>query len=76
VYLLAVVRPITSMWRFLLLDLPIAAALASIAARGSRERAGRDWWWRVAAVCVLALAALCWWTAVYLTRIPWGDSPP
>ena len=34
-YLLAVVRPITSMWRFLLLDFPIAALLASVAMRTS-----------------------------------------
>ncbi|WP_426564367.1 hypothetical protein ACPPVT_00325 [Angustibacter sp. McL0619] len=76
VYLLAVVRPITSMWRFLLLDLPIAAALASVAARGAREHVSRDWYWRVAAAAAVALTAMCWWTAVYLTRIPWGDSPP
>jgi hypothetical protein len=76
VYLLAVVRPITSMWRFLLLDLPIAAALASVAARGAREHVSREWRWRVAAAGVVALAAMCWWTAVLLTRIPWGDSPP
>jgi hypothetical protein len=86
VYLLAVVRPITSMWRFLLLDLPLAAALASVVLRGWAERgvADRDagtrrpgaWRWRLVAAAVLALAAMGWWTAVYLTRIPWSDSPP
>jgi hypothetical protein len=76
VYLLAVVRPITSMWRFLLLDLPIAAALASVAARGGQQHVRREWHWRVAAAAVVALGAMTWWTAVYLTRIPWGDSPP
>ena len=49
-YLLAVVRPITSMWRFLLLDFPIAAVVASVAMRTStgakvvthwRRRVGR-----------------------------------
>jgi hypothetical protein len=42
VYLLAVVRPITSMWRFLLLDFPLAAVLASALARGRLPRAGRS----------------------------------
>ncbi len=71
VYLLAVVRPITSMWRFLLLDLPDAAVLASLL-RG-RGRRPRSWGWAVAAVL---LAAMSWWVAVLLTRIPWADSPP
>ena len=77
VYLLAVVRPITSMWRFLLLDLPIAAALASAGGRGAREHVGRGWWWRVAAAGrARRWPRMSWWTAVYLTRVPWGDSPP
>jgi hypothetical protein len=76
-YLLAVVRPITSMWRFLLLDLPIAAALASAAARGTLGRTlSPHWRWRVAAAAVTALAAMAWWTVVLLTRVPWADSPP
>ena len=75
-YLLAVVRPITSMWRFLLLDLPIAAALASTAARDGRSRVSRHWRWRIAAAAVVGLGAMCWWVAVYLTRVPWNDSPP
>ncbi len=76
VYLLAVVRPITSMWRFLLLDLPIAAALASAAARGARPGVSPHWRWRIAAAVVLGLAAMSWWVGVYLTRVPWSDSPP
>ena len=76
IYLLAVVRPITSMWRFLLLDLPLAAALASAAARGAKLHVDRTWWWRVAIAALLGLAAMSWWVAVYLTRIPWSDSPP
>ena len=34
-YLFAVVRPITSMWRFLVLDFPLAALVASVAMRTS-----------------------------------------
>jgi hypothetical protein len=76
-YLLAVVRPITSMWRFLLLDLPIAAALASAAVRGSLGRTfSPHWRWRVAAAALAALVAMGWWVTVLLTRIPWADSPP
>jgi len=76
-YLLAVVRPITSMWRFLLLDLPIAAALASAAARGTLGRTlSPRWRWRVAAAVLVGLVAMGWWTAVLLTRTPWADSPP
>ncbi len=77
-YLLAVVRPITSMWRFLLLDLPLAAVIASFAVRAtSLGRPGSPLWrWRVAGVAVLAVAAMSWWVDVLLTRTPWNDSPP
>jgi hypothetical protein len=76
-YLLAVVRPITSMWRFLLLDLPIAAALASAAVGGSLGRTlSPRWRWRVAAAALVGLAAMGWWVTVMLTRTPWADSPP
>ncbi len=75
-YLLAVVRPITSMWRFLLLDLPLAAALASAAARGARPHVSPHWRRRLAVALLVGLAALVWWTFVYLTRVPWSDSPP
>jgi hypothetical protein len=81
-YLLAVVRPITSMWRFLLLDFPIAAVLASILARG-RPVGGkvarlpwRELRWRLGAACVVAFVGMTWWVAVLLTRTPWSDSPP
>jgi hypothetical protein len=76
VYLLAVVRPITSMWRFLLLDLPLAAVLASAAARGARPHVSPHWKGRLAAAVVIGLAAMTWWVVVYLTRVPWSDSPP
>ena len=78
VYLLAVVRPITSMWRFMLLDLPIAGLLASLAVRGtSLGRPGTPHWrWRVAAAGLGALVAMSWWVGVLLTRTPWNDSPP
>lgn len=78
VYLLAVVRPITSMWRFLLLDLPLGAVLASIVVRGTSlgRPLSRRWGWRVAATLLAALAAMSWWVAVLLTRTPWNDSPP
>jgi hypothetical protein len=81
-YLLAVLRPITSMWRFLLLDLPLAAVLASMLARGRLRAVGtaRVRWpelrWRLAAAGVAALVGMTWWAAVLLTRTPWSDSPP
>jgi hypothetical protein len=81
-FLLAVVRPITSMWRFLLLDFPIAAVLASILARGRPVggRAARLPWrelrWRLGAASLVALVGMTWWVAVLLTRTPWSDSPP
>ena len=71
------VRPITSMWRFLLLDLPIAAVLASAAVRGSLGRTfSPQWRWRVAGAALVGLAAMAWWVTVMLTRTPWNDSPP
>lgn len=77
-YLFAVVRPITSMWRFLLLDLPLAAVVASAAVRAtSLGRPGSPHWrWRVAGVALLAVTAMSWWVGVLLTRTPWNDSPP
>ncbi len=77
-YLLAVVRPITSMWRFMLLDLPLAAVLASMLVRGtSLGRLGAPHWrWRVAASGLAAVVAMSWWVGVLLTRTPWNDSPP
>ncbi|KGN33658.1 membrane protein [Knoellia sinensis KCTC 19936] len=76
-YLFAVVRPITSMWRFLLLDFPIAALLASVAMRTSTgERIVKHWRRRVAVLLVPVLAGLLWWTCALLTYTPWGSRPP
>lgn len=76
-YLLAVVRPITSMWRFLLLDFPAAALVASVAMRTSAgERIVSHWRRRVALVVVALIAAMVWWTAAFLTYVPWAATPP
>lgn len=76
-YLFAVVRPITSMWRFLLLDFPIAALLASVAMRTSTgERIVTHWRRRVAILLVPILGVLVWWTCALLTYTPWGSRPP
>lgn len=76
-YLFAVVRPITSMWRFLLLDLPLAALLASVAMRTANGRGVVPHWRRrVAVVLVLAVAGVFWWTSALLTYTPWGSHPP
>ena len=76
-YLFAVVRPITSMWRFLLLDFPIAALLASVAMRTSTgEFIVTHWRRRVAVLLVLVVAGLVWWTCALLTYTPWGSRPP
>ncbi len=74
-YLLAVTRPITSMWRFLLLDLPLAAIAASLVVRGSwvRRITLPN---RIGLLAAGAVIGLNWWTTVLLTRIPWADSPP
>ncbi len=76
-YLFAVVRPITSMWRFLVLDFPIAALLASVAMRTSTGgRIVPHWRRRVAVVVIPLVAGMFWWTATLLTYVPWGASPP
>lgn len=76
-YLFAVVRPITSMWRFLLLDFPIAALLASVAMRTSTgARVVRHWRRRVAALMLPLVVGIFWWTGSLLTYTPWGSSPP
>ncbi len=76
-YLFAVVRPITSMWRFLLLDFPIAALVASVAMRSSSGgRVLPHWRRRVAVLVVPLVAGMFWWTASLLTYVPWGASPP
>lgn len=76
-YLLAVVRPITSMWRFLLLDFPIMALFASVAMRTSTGASVVPHWRRRVAVVVVAMTVgLFWFTAALLTYTPWGANPP
>ncbi|WP_270887513.1 hypothetical protein [Pedococcus sp. 5OH_020] len=76
-YLLAVVRPITSMWRFLLLDFPITALVASVAMRTSTgATVVPHWRRRVAVVAVASLGGLFWFTCTLLTYVPWGAAPP
>jgi len=76
-YLMAVVRPITSMWRFLLLDFPIAALVASVAMRTSTGASVVSHWRRRVAVVVVALVlGVFWFTAALLTFTPWDAAPP
>lgn len=76
-YLFAVVRPITSMWRFLVLDFPLAALVASVAMRtSSGGRIVPHWRRRVALVVLPLILGMFWWTATLLTYFPWGASPP
>lgn len=76
-YMFAVVRPITSMWRFLLLDFPMAALLASVAIRTSNgEHIVRHWPRRVALLLVALALVVLWWTATLYSYTPWGSRPP
>ena len=76
-YLLAVVRPITSMWRFLLLDFPVAALVASVAMRTSTGAAVvAHWRRRVAVVAVVLFGGLLWFSCTLLTFVPWAATPP
>ena len=76
-YLFAVVRPITSMWRFLLLDLPLAALLASVAMRTANgQGVVPHWRRRVGVVLLVLLGGLVWWTCALLVYTPWGSFPP
>ena len=76
-YLLAVVRPITSMWRFLLLDFPLAAVVASVAMRTSTgARVVAHWRRRVGVVALVLLVGLFWFTCTLLTYTPWASAPP
>lgn len=76
-YLLAVVRPITSMWRFLLLDFPLAALLASVAMRTSTGgQVVPHWRRRMLVLAIPLVLGMLWWTTEFLTYVPWDDSPP
>ena len=76
-YLFAVVRPITSMWRFLLLDFPIAALLASVVMRTSTGGRVVPHWRRRAVVVlgVLVIGVLTW-SCALLPYVPWHVTPP
>lgn len=77
IYLFAVVRPITSMWRFLLLDFPLAALAASVAMRTSNgSQVVPHWRRRVGIVVLLLLIGMLWWSSSLLTYTPWGSRPP
>ncbi|GIL37547.1 hypothetical protein [Phycicoccus sp. DTK01] len=76
-FLFAVVRPITSMWRFLLLDMPLAALVASVAMRtADGGQVVPHWKRRVAVVVVVLVGGILWWTCSLLTYTPWGSFPP
>jgi hypothetical protein len=76
-YLFAVVRPITSMWRFLMLDFPLAALLASVAMRTANgQSVVPHWRRRVAVVLLVVIVGLVWWTCALLVYTPWGSFPP
>src|ERR671912_175408 len=71
-YLFAVVRPITSMWRFLLLDFPLAALVASVAMRTANgQSVVPHWRRRVAVVLAILLGGVFWWTCAFLVYTPW-----
>ena len=75
-YLLAVVRPITSMWRFLLLDFPLAAVVASVAMRTSTgAKVVAHWRRRVGVVALVLIVGLFWFTCTLLTYTPWASAP-
>ena len=76
-FLLAVVRPITSMWRFLMLDFPMAAIVVSMTVRGADgQRVTPGWPRRLVLVTVVLTLGVIAWTVVLLTDTPWSDSPP
>ncbi len=76
-YLFAVVRPITSMWRFLMLDFPLAALVASVAMRTANgQSVVPHWRRRVAVVLLVIIVGLVWWTCALLVYTPWGSFPP
>jgi hypothetical protein len=76
-FLLAVVRPITSMWRFLMLDFPVAAIVVSMTVRGADgQRVTSGWPRRLVLVTIALVVGVIAWTVVLLTDTPWSDSPP
>jgi MFS family permease len=76
-FLLAVVRPITSMWRFLMLDFPVAAIVVSMTVRGADgQRVTPGWPRRLVLVTIALAVGIIAWTVVLLTDTPWSDSPP
>lgn len=76
-YLLAVVRPITSMWRFLLLDFPLAALVASVAMRTSTGQGVVAHWRRRVLILLVPLTlGMLWWASSLLTYTPWASRPP
>lgn len=76
-YIFAVVRPITSMWRFMLLDVPVAALLASVALRTSTGAQIVPHWRRRVALLLVPLAlGVIGWTAAIWVYAPWGSRPP
>lgn len=76
-YIFAVVRPITSMWRFMLLDFPLAALLASVALRTSTgAHVVPHWRRRVAVIAVVLALGVVWWTCAVWVYTPWGSRPP
>ena len=76
-FLLAVVRPITSMWRFLLLDFPVAAIVVSMTIRGADGgHVTRGWPRRLVLLTAVLLVGVMVWSATLLTYTPWADSPP
>ena len=65
------------MWRFLLLDFPIAALVASVSMRTATGATVVPHWRRRVGVVVVVLAlGIVWWTASFLVYTPWGSHPP
>jgi hypothetical protein len=65
------------MWRFLLLDFPIAALVASVAMRTSTgARVVSHWRRRVGVVALVLVGGMLWFTCTLLTYVPWAATPP
>ncbi|MFV0464273.1 MAG: hypothetical protein ACK5MP_13955 [Nostocoides sp.] len=77
IYLMAVVRPITSMWRFALIDVPLAALVASVALRTANgARIVTHWPRRVVVALIVLSVGILWWTCALWVYTPWGSSVP